>query len=162
MKPSYTFIIYTKPTIRTFQGILGPIDVFTIHILLAGGKHLIEESYSGSDPIGWYTHTLREQDIYVSASKQQKYKGQSYIWLEVDPEQTPIHEFTSWQEVDDKDTETLAWRKIVYPCTAGTTKECLGLAVAARNICLTRKGQTPLYLTNVLDAVLYPDPLKTS
>jgi hypothetical protein len=162
MKPSYTFIIYTKPTIRHFQGILGSIDLFTIHLLLAGGKHLIEESYSGPDPITWYTQTLREQDIYVSASKQQKYKGQIYIWLEIDPDQTPIHEFTSWQEVNETDTETLAWRKIVYPCTGGTTKECLGLAVAAREICLTKKGQSPLYLTNVLDAVLYPDPLKTS
>jgi hypothetical protein len=162
MKPSYTFIIYTKPSVRSFQGILGAIDVFTTHLLLAGGKYLIEESYSGSDPIKWYMETLKEQDIHVSASKQQKYKGQQYIWLEVDPNKTPIDEFTSWQEVEKTDTETLAWRKIIYPCTGGTTKECLGLAVAAREICLTKKGQSPLYLTNVLDAVLFPDPLKTT
>jgi hypothetical protein len=158
MKHTHVFIIYSKPTIRRFKGILGDIDVFTTHLLLAGGKHLIEESYTGQDPIEWYVKTLEEQDIYVSTSKQQKYKGQSYIWLEVDSEKTPIQEFTSWQEVDAKDMETLAWRKFVYPCTAGTKKECLGLAVVARELRLTRQGTTPLYVSDVLDAILYPDP----
>ena len=161
MKHTYTFIIYSKSVVKTFKGILGDIDVFTTHLLLAGGKYLIEEAYTGQDPIEWYSKTLQEQDIIVTASKQQKYKGQTYIWLEIDPEKTPIREFASWQEVDAKDMETLAWRKIVYPCTAGTTKECLGLAVVAREVCLTKSGRTPLYMSNVLDAILYPDPKDT-
>ncbi len=154
----YTYIIYSKPKIQTFNGILGAIDVFTTYILLAGGKYLIEETYTGNYPMDWYISTLKEQGIYVSESKTQKYKGQSYIWLEVDPETTPIHEFASWKEVDMEDVDTLAWRKITYPCTAGTNKECLGLAVVAREICLTKDGKPPLYLSNVLDAIFHPDP----
>ena len=154
----HTFIIYTKPKILHFNGILGEIDMFTTQLLLAGGKYLIEEIYPGKDPVEWYVQTLAEQDIIVSASKQQKYKGQNYIWLEIDPEKTPVHEFASWKDIDAKDMDTLAWRKVLYPCTSGTTKECLGLAVVAREICLTKKGDSPLYLANVLDAILYPDP----
>jgi hypothetical protein len=154
----HTFIIYTKPKIRHFNGILGEIDMFTTQLLLAGGKYLIEETYPGKDPVEWYVKTLAEQDIIVSASKQQKYKGQNYIWLEIDPEKTPVHEFASWKDIDAKDMDTLAWRKVLYPCSSGTTKECLGLAVVAREICLTKKGDSPLYLANVLDAILYPDP----
>lgn len=155
---TYTYIIYSKPKIQCFNGLLGPIDVFTTYILLAGGKYLIEETYKGDSPMRWYISTLEEQGIYVSESKTQKYKGQTYIWLEVDPETTPIHEFASWKEVEANDTDTLAWRKVVYPCTAGTNRECLGLAVVAREICLTKHDRQPLYLSNVLDAIFHPDP----
>ena len=54
----YTFIIYSKPKINSFKGILGSIDVFTTHLLLAGGKYLIEETYIGQSPIQWYIKTL--------------------------------------------------------------------------------------------------------
>jgi hypothetical protein len=154
----HTFIIYTKPRITTFKGILGGIDMFTVHLLLAGGKYLIEESYGGKNPIEWYVQTLEGQGIYVSASKEQKYKGVQYVWLEVDIEKTHINEFASWQDLEHDDVETLAWRKFVYPCTNGTTKECLGLAVVARELKLTKGEQAPLYVSNVLDAILYPGP----
>jgi hypothetical protein len=161
MKPAksrYTFIIYTTPSRTPCTGILGTFELCTVQFLLAGGKYLIEEEYDGKDPVKWYTDTLKEQDIFVTSSKQQKYKGQNYIWLEIDPEKTPVHEFASWKDIDAKDMDTLAWRKVLYPCNSGTTKECLGLAVVAREICLTKKGDSPLYLANVLDAILYPDP----
>jgi hypothetical protein len=52
------------------------------------------------------------------------------------------------------DTNTLAWREYFYPCEADKTKECLGLAVVAREIALTEKKESPLYLNQVLDAIL--------
>ena len=150
---SYTYIIYAKTSPRQFNGILGPIDLYCVQLLLAGGKFLIEEVYGGDDPIGWYVNVLKDQDIHISQSKQQKYKGQNYIWLEVDTEKTPIHEFTQASEVPETDRETLAWRSTWYPCNGGTKNECLGLAVAARDV-LLQTTKTPLTMFDVLDAIL--------
>ncbi len=158
MKPTksrYTFIIYTTPKRQTFSGILGSFQLATIQFLLAGGKYLIEEEYGGKNPAEWYSQTLKEQDIVVVSSKQQKYKGQTYIWLEVDPEQTPIGEFTSWTEVADNDKDTLAWRKIQYPYSEETNAEYLGFAVMARELNMAESKKAPMYLNTVLDAILF-------
>jgi hypothetical protein len=152
----HTFLIYTRPTSRKFSGIIGEFDLYTIHFLLAGGKYLIEEKYDGQDPISWYTEILKQQDIIVTATKQQKYKGTNYIWMEVDPEKTPISEFTTWSEVDPTDMETLAWRKVHYPLK--NRKECLGLAVKAYEISLTSPIKETLSLGTILDAILDSDP----
>jgi hypothetical protein len=152
----HTFLIYTKPISRNFSGILGDLELYTIHFLLAGGKYLIEETYDGPDPVSWYTEILGQQDIHVTATKQQKYKGTNYIWMEVDPEKTPLSEFTNWSEVESNDLETLAWRKVVYPCK--NNKECLGLAVKARETCLTAPKKDPLFLSTILDAILDSGP----
>jgi hypothetical protein len=153
MKDTYTFIVYVKETPKRFNGILGEIDFYAIHMLLLGGKYIIDEVYSGTNPIEWYTNVLEQQGIYIHQGKQQKFKGQTYIWLEVDPVKTPIHEFTQSNELDPHDTETLAWRTFFYTCYAGTLKECLGLAVSARELSL-EKGKKPLYLNTILDAIL--------
>jgi len=147
-----TYLVYGVEAPKFFKGILGQINLYTVHLLLQGGKTLIEESYQGTDPVGWYTKTLEEQEIYVQASKVQTYKGQTIIWLEVDITKTPVHEFTAWTELPETDTETLAWRTIHYPCSAETGKECLGLATAAKDIPLQTINH-PLTLQQVLDAV---------
>lgn len=161
MKPAkhrYTFIIYSKPSIKKFSGILGEIDLITIYFLLVGGKYLIQEEYVGDNPIEWYTNTLKEQDIYVISSKQQKYKGSQYIWLEIDPEKTPISEFTMWTDVSNNDTDTLAWRKIIYVCDSVTKKECLGLSVVAKEMNMVESNKPPIYLNTILNAIISPDP----
>jgi hypothetical protein len=124
---------------------------------LAGGKYLIEEEYDGKEPVKWYIDTLKEQDIIVSSSKQQKYRGQNYIWLEVDPVKTPIQEFTVWTEVPDSDIDTLAWRKIMYPCSTETNTECLGFAVMAREMNMAEPKKAPMYLNMILDAILFSE-----
>jgi hypothetical protein len=154
MATVYTYIIYTKPTSKRMSGILGEIDLYTIHFLLAGGKLLVEEKYDGPDPVGWYSTILAEQGIHISNTKQQKYKNRTCIWLEVNPETTPIEEFTSWKEVEGDASDTLAWRTVYYPCTAGTKTECVGIAVAARDVSFTDKKSTPMYLTTILEAIL--------
>jgi hypothetical protein len=154
MAPVYTYIIYTKPTSKRITGLLGDIDLYTIHFLLAGGKLLVEEPYAGPDPIEWYSSILAEQGIHISNTKQQTYKHRTCIWLEVDPEQTPIDEFTSWKEVNDGTLDILAWRTVYYPCTAGTKTECVGMAVAAKDISFTEKRTPPIYLHTILEAIL--------
>jgi len=160
MKPAksrYTFIIYTTPSRTPCTGILGTFELCTVQFLLAGGKYLIEEEYDGKDPVKWYIYTLKEQDISVTSSKQQKYKGQNYVWLEVDPVKTPIQEFTIWTEVPESDIDTLAWRKIMYPCSAETSAECLGFTVATREMNMVEPKKTPMYLNTILDAILFSE-----
>jgi hypothetical protein len=158
MKGTYSFIVYAKDPPKSFHGILGSIDFHVLQLLLVGGKYIIEEQYSEKDPIKWYTSILEEQGIHIIQGKQQTYKGHVYIWLEVDTAKTPIQEFTSWKELDPSDTESLAWKSFYYACHAGTTKECIGLAVVAREIPLesvkSRKGKEPMYLNTVFDAIL--------
>jgi len=152
-KNQYTFIIYAPPEKRRFSGILGEIDLYKVHLLLAGGKYVIEESYSGNDPVEWYCNILKDQEIYINRSKIQKNKGNTYVWLQVNTEKTRIEEFTFWNDLPSEDTDTLAWRTYFYPCEADKKKECLGLAVIARETKLTERKLSPLYLNEVLDAI---------
>jgi hypothetical protein len=153
MKGKYLFLIYAKDPPKQFTGILGTIDFHIIQLLLAGGKYLIEESYSEKDPIAWYTGILEQQGIYVIQGKQQQFKGQIIIWMEVDTLRTNIQEFTSWKELDPSDIESLAWRSFYYTCEAGTSKECLGLAVVAREFPL-QPTKNPIVLQHVFDAMI--------
>jgi hypothetical protein len=147
------FIVYARQDPKRFTGILGEIDLHKIQFLLAGGKYIIEETYTGENPAEWYTKVLSEQDIIIRASQEQTVKGNRLVWLEVDAEKTPIDEFTVWTDLPASDNETLAWRPFLYPCTAGTNKECLGLAVKARETPLTQ-DKHPIMLHAVLDAIL--------
>ena len=155
MKHAYTYIVYGTPPPQRFNGVLGEIDLFQIKMLLAGGKTLITEQYDGEDPIGWYTKTLEEQEIIVKQTKEQKFGATRYIWLEVDTDKTPIDEFATWRDLEPNDTETLAWRTFFYPVAPATKKECLGLAVKARETIITNsQSKQPLTLNTVLDAIL--------
>lgn len=154
MKTTYYYIIYATPEKKEFSGILGDIDFYGIDLLMAGGKYLVEEQYEGKDPIGWYKTILEEQDIFVKSAKKQKYKSKNIIWFEIDKDRTPIHEFTSWNELDANDDATLAWKKVYYSCTKNTTNECLGLAVVAREISVSQKNKLDLKLSDILDAIL--------
>ena len=153
MKQTYTFIIYARQGQKNFQGILGEFTLHTVQLLLAGGKTLLEEQYDGADPVEWYTGVLSEQEIYVKESKQQVYKGKQYIWLEVDAEKTPIHEFTTWKDLPEDDMESLAWRRIMYPIQSSTGKECLGFAVIANEISLQMKPGA-FTMKSILEAIL--------
>lgn len=153
MKQRYTFIIYARQGAKQFQGILGEFTLHSVQLLLAGGKTLIEEEYDGSDPIEWYRSVLAEQEIIVKESKQQHFKGRHYIWLEVDADKTPIHEFTTWNELSKNDLESLAWRQVWYPIQATTGKECLGFSGVANTISLQTK-QNGLSMKEILEAIL--------
>jgi hypothetical protein len=124
----YSFFVYAKEEPKQFEGILGKIDLYTVHMLLAGGKKVIVESFDGSaeKAVAWYTEYMKEQEIYFKSSK---IIGTT-IWMEVDLEKTPVNEFTQAHELEESDLETLAWKILWYPCTAGTKNECLGFAVS--------------------------------
>ena len=124
----YSFFVYAKEEPKQFEGILGKIDLYTVHMLLAGGKKVIVESFDGSaeKAAKWYAEYMNDQEIYF---KTIKIIGTT-IWIEVDLERTPVNEFTQAHDLEDSDLETLAWKTFWYPCAAGTKNECLGFAVS--------------------------------
>ena len=124
----YSFFVYAKEEPKQFEGLLGKIDLYTVHMLLAGGKKVIVESFDGSaeKAAKWYAEYMNEQEIYF---KTIKIIGTT-IWIEVDLERTPVDEFTQVHDLEDSDLETLAWKTFWYPCAAGTKNECLGFAVS--------------------------------
>lgn len=153
-KQTIQYIVYSKAPPKQFTGILGTLDLHCVWFLLSGGKTIIEESYDGADPVAWYKDVLEQQEMVICSSKQQKFKGQIYVWLEVDYEKTPIQEYTTWRDIQPSDTETLAWRPFWIPCETGTTKECLGFAVKNREYALQGKQyKQPILLQTVLDAI---------
>jgi hypothetical protein len=154
MKDAYTFVFYTPPVLKKFNGILGEIDLYHVSLLLAGGKYLVEEQYDGNDPIEWYTNIMKEQGIFISNSKTQTYKGKKYIWMEIDAEKTPVDEFMTWQQISPNDTDNLAWRTFYVPCAEGTKTECLGLGVVAREKNMTEPNKQPIKLSTLLDGIL--------
>jgi len=124
----YSFFVYAKEEPKQFEGILGKIDLYTVHMLLAGGKKVIVESFDGSaeKAAKWYIEYMNDQEIYFETVK---IIGTT-IWIEVDLERTHVDEFTQAHDIEDSDQETLAWKIFWYPCTAGTKNECLGFAVS--------------------------------
>ena len=135
----YSFIVYGKEEARRFKGILGDIDLYTIHLLLGGGKTILQETFQGTakDANVWYINHMKEQGIVCKSSR----VVNTTIWMEVDLEQTRLEEFTMAHEIGEEDTETLAWRTFWYPCTGETKIECLGFAVSTlaykiSNVCL--------------------------
>ena len=70
---------------------------------------------------------------------------------------TPLHEFTVWTDVPESDADTLAWRKIMYPCSVETNTECLGFTVVTRELNLAEPKKQPMYLNTVLDAILFSE-----
>jgi hypothetical protein len=128
--------------------------MYTIRLLLAGGKYLVEEQYEGNDPIVWYTEIMKDQGIYIANSKTQIYKSKKYIWMEIDSEKTPVDEFMTWKQLSPEDTDALAWRTFYIPCTANTRNECLGLGVIAREQVMTEPNKPPILLNTILDGIL--------
>jgi len=153
MKQTYVYIVYAKRPPVQYTGILGAIDLYTVHLLLVGGSVLLEESYEGNDPVTWYKGILKDQGIFVIQEKQQNWKGRPIIWLEVDTDKTNLSEFTAWNELQKDDTDTLAWKPFYYPCHATTTKECLGFAVSSRETAL-QTSPKPITVQIVLDAII--------
>lgn len=157
MKHTYSYLIQARNQPKRFQGILGEIDLQKIQFLLVAGRFVIQEVYSGTDPVGWYTQILENQGIYVKSTKKQTLKGENQIWMEVDTEKTPVDEFTRSDEISETDRDSLAWKSIQYPCEANTTKECLGIAVVAKDI-LFHSGKQRLTVHDVMTAILGTRP----
>jgi hypothetical protein len=153
MKHQVQCIIYAKEPPKKFSGILGDIDLYTIHLFLVAGHDGIFETIEAQNPLDFYTSFLKEQDMCIRSSRMEIVQGIKRVWIEVDTEKTPISEYTQWNQCSPTDTDTLAWKSYWVPCTAGTTKECLGLAVAATEHKLF-SGKAPISLQKVFIHIL--------
>jgi hypothetical protein len=64
-----SYIIYSKEAPKQFNGIIGAIDLHCCHLLLSGGKSIIEEKVpNNKEPLSWYIEMLEQQDIYIRKS----------------------------------------------------------------------------------------------
>jgi hypothetical protein len=147
------YIVYTLETPRKVSGLLGALDIYCIQLLLIGGRTGIEESVNAKDPVAYYTTILEEQGMVVKSSHLETLKAIKRVWIEIDSEQTPIHEYTSWKDVEEKDTETLAWKPFWIPCLEGSRTESLGLSVVARETAVFR-GKHKVTLQDIFSTLL--------
>ena len=132
MKQTVQYIVYCVDNPKKHTGLLGDIDLYIINLLLIGGRVGIEEKVENKDPLEWYKNVLEEQDMVIKYTYIQKLKDIQRIWIEIDSEKTPIHEYTSWKEIDSNNIDTLAWKPYLIPCFSETKKECLGLGVVSK------------------------------
>jgi hypothetical protein len=153
MKHQIQCIIYAKEPPKKMSGILGEIHLYTIHLFLAAGFQGITETIETSNPLDFYTNFLKEQDMTIKSSRIEHVGTVKRIWIEIDAEKTSIAEYTQWNQCEPTDTDTLAWKPYWIACTAGTTKECLGLAVAAAEQKLFT-GKAPISLQQVFTSIL--------
>jgi hypothetical protein len=153
MKHQIQCIIYAKEKPKQFSGILGAIDLYTIHLFLAAGHQGIMETIDVKNPVEFYTSFLKEQDMVIQSTRMESILGVKRIWIEIDAEKTPIAEYTQWDQCSPTDTDILAWKPFWIPCTAGTTKECLGLAVSATSNTLF-SGKAALSYQSVFSTIL--------
>lgn len=148
IKRRLKFIIFAVDSKKTFNGIIGQIDLYSIKLLLQGGTRILEEECSSSqDPVVWYSNLLLQQDIIIKKGFEDK---NNTVWLQVDVEKTPIEEFALWNEVDPS-SEDLAWRTYWIPCTADTKTECLGFWVSAKESFLSNKLSIATILKKCLE-----------
>jgi len=120
------------PPPKKHVGLLGNLDTYTSYLLLIGGNQGIQENIESTvNPITFYTSILEEQGMIVKSTINQKIKDIQRVWIEIDPS-TNIQEYTQWNELDQSDNETLAWKPFLFPCLEGTKNECLGLSVVAK------------------------------
>ena len=152
MKQTIQYIIYCIEPVKKFNGLLGPLDTYVVNLLLLGGSKGIEENVNTKKPVEWYVDILKEQDMIIKSTQHEKLKGIQRIWIEID-HKTPIHEYTSWKDVDPNDTETLAWKPFWIPCLEGTVQESIGLSVVSKET-LIFSGKYKVSLQDILTTVL--------
>ena len=136
------YYIVAVETPKTFTGIIGPLDVYTVHFLLTDGKSTLK-SYSNESQIA---NELAEQGISI---RQISPIGPGEHIIYVDTDRTNIAEFSNWKSTDDP--TALTWRSYIYPCHKGTVKEALGFAVCAKKESIDNYSLSSLF-TKILEA----------
>jgi len=147
------YIVYTLEKPKKVTGLLGNLDIYVIQLLLIGGRTGIEETIKSNEPMAYYTTILEEQGMVVKSSHFETLKTIKRVWIEIDFDKTPINEYTSWKDIDEKDTETLAWKPFWIPCLEGSRVELLGLSVVARETAIFT-GKYKVTLQDIFNTVL--------
>lgn len=147
------YIVYALEPPKHVTGLLGALDIYCIQLLLIGGRTGIEETVKAKDPVAYYTTILEEQGMVVKSSHLEILKTIKRVWIEINYQETPIHEYTSWRDVDEKDIETLAWKPFWIPCLEGSKAESLGLSVVARETPIFT-GKHKVTLHDIFSSVL--------
>ena len=152
IQTKHTYYVVAIDPPKKVTGIIGPLDLYVIHILLENGNTPPQENTKADtkDQITWYREHLKTQGIIIHASE--PVDADSSI-LYVDMKETNIDEFMNVRGLSAEELEgTIAWRSFMIPCHAGTAKEALGLWVCAQKEMI---GNRPLssIITQALENV---------
>lgn len=121
-----TCLVFAKEEPLKFNGLLGPIDLYSINFLVDSKGHLLKEpADKAEDNIKAICDGMNYPIISIKLYK-------SLLVVEVDLSDNPIYEQMNWRDIKETDTTALAWRTIHYPTTSGTVNECLGFSAAAK------------------------------
>ncbi len=128
-----TFYVVAVEPPRHFHGIIGPLDLYKIHVLVEGTGQPLQEvcPLSSDDAASWYRSHLESQGL--TFTKTQSITPIVHI-LWVNTETTSLDsyaQFNSLSAEERTDPGVSAWKTYYLPCHAGTKKEALGFWVCA-------------------------------
>lgn len=154
----HTYYVVAIESPKKVTGIIGPLDIYTVHLLLENGTSPPQENTrpDTEDQITWYRTHLETQEIFTLGGHSMD-STSSIVY--VDTGKTNIDEFTNVRGLKEEELAgTIAWRSFIIPCHAGTAKEAIGFWVCAQKEMI---GSIPLttILTDALSTVNVPVPV---
>ena len=129
----HTFYVVALEGPSQFNGIIGPLDLYKLHVLVEGGSQPLQEEYKGAaaDAAAWYSAHLESQGLSFT-HVQTIQPHIHFLWVNL--ETTPLDSYahvTNLSAEQKADPAVIAWKTYYIPCQAGTKKEALGFWVCA-------------------------------
>ena len=129
----HTFYVIALEGPSQFNGIIGPLDLYKLHVLVEGGSQPLQEEYRGAvaDAAAWYSTHLESQGLSFT-HVQTIQPHIHFLWVNL--ESTPLDSYahvTNLSAEQKADPAVIAWKTYYIPCQAGTKKEALGFWVCA-------------------------------
>lgn len=129
----HTFYVVALEGPSQFNGIIGPLNLYKLHVLVEGGSQPLQEEYKGAavDAAAWYSAHLKSQGL--TFTHVQTFDTHCHL-LWVDLETTPLDSYAHVKNLtaeERADPAVIAWKTYYIPCQAGTKKEALGFWVCA-------------------------------
>jgi len=129
----HTFYVVAFEVPSQFNGIIGPLDLYKVHVLVEGGSQPLQEEYKGSaaDAAVWYRTHLESQGLtFTHVQSIQSHVHLFWVNLETTPLDSYAH-VRNLSAEERADPNVIAWKTYYIPCQAGTKKEALGFWVCA-------------------------------
>jgi hypothetical protein len=147
----HTFYVVASEPPCQFNGIIGPLDLYKLHVLVEGSTQPLQESSPalGPDAVAWYRAHLETQGLTFTHTKSIN-PIVHILW--VNTETTPLDSYGHVRTLSAEeraDPTMIAWKTYYIPCHAGTKKEALGFWV-----CASQEQFGPLTCAELFEAAL--------
>jgi hypothetical protein len=144
----HTFYVVAVESPRRFNGIIGPLDLYKIHVLVEGSGQPLQE-ICPAEPVAWYRSHLESQGIAFTEAKS---LSDTCHVLTVNSAETQLDSYAQYNSLSAEeraDPAVTAWKTYYIPCHAGTKKEALGFWV-----CAAQEKLGPLSCAELFETVL--------